>query len=351
VPCITSAWLWWNYSCEHFFFERTNLFLFQEMDTTLYDLHLQHFKPIVHTRRGVTSSLSGSLAATSSSSSFTDHHQDGQVPHPPPPLVAMGSTTSFHLDRLPYFAGDFCQSELEIILNSLESSDLSDMMEQKFRKWWRDLVWGPHAVIELIPADKDDEDDDRIEEDEQAGSSDQRVFTRKGLPKLSVLILIKPSLPSPSRDVLLQSERDNCTYQERDEWIMRKIAQAVRPLKESFLVIKFSSLTDSNNSSDPKRQRVEPSHNLSSAVAPRPMPHGTMPKIPALASSQGKLADPDPTLPRTCFDWRIGLLDLLVSEHLQFDTWRRAKFSTAVVLGYLHKSLTAGPLDPEASHW
>jgi len=283
----------------------TNCFLQQDGDTTLYDTHLAMYKPLVHTRRAVTTSSSQSSTATPTS-----------------------AQTRFHLEGLPYFAGDYCQGELEVILAQLEMIE-SDLTQTRIRPWWQ-LVWGSNALVEAVEPSREDLDAFAAFSE----NDDSRLFDTKGFPRPGPYIVVKPSAATPSMETLAECEHQFCTVSERDEWIMRKISAAVKPQKDNFLVITFRGLEAGEEAAGGKRARL-----MEGGSALRQGEDSGDDVLP-MSSLRADLSDPDPVLPRTCFDSRIGLLDLSIMQHLQFDTWRRARFSTAVLLGYLHRALS-----------
>jgi hypothetical protein len=287
----------------------------------MFDLHLAHFKPIVHTRRSVASASAVGTLNDDRSPNDDENEADSESG------MSRGirrrrHTGPFHLEQLPYFTGDFIYTELEVVLAQLEQVD-SDLTETKMREWWL-RIWGPNAAVEVVR--------------EEGARDDGLLFDEFGLPCPGTLIYVKPTIPQPPMETLMRLERECCSVSDRDEWIMRKVSGAVRPQKDNFFVLVFSknalrsqvipkSSSELNEppSQGSKRAKVsdEP-ENVSRTFPP-----------PSLVAD---LSDPDPLLPRTCFDSRLCFLDLCIVNHLQFSSFRHAKFSTAVVLQYLKRS-------------
>jgi E1A/CREB-binding protein len=58
--------------------------------------------------------------------------------------------------------------------------------------------------------------------------------------------------------------------------------------------------------------------------------------VEELGKPDGPAADPDPTMECEFFDTRQQFLSLCQGNHYQFDTLRRAKHSSMMVLYHLH---------------
>lgn len=210
-------------------------------------MHLASFKPVVRTRQRIAS---------------------GYTPSPP--------KSAFALDSFPFFAGDFCQATLETILCKLENNNSpvdADELELRTRQWWK-RVWGDHANIGL-----------------------------KTMENGSVQYLILPSVDHDlSQEELCALEFDTCTCYDRDDWLMRKLADVVRPQKDSFLVYEFNRRRPATT----KRVRQE-----------------------------GK----EEEMPTSIFNNRLDMLDYLHSNYLQFDTKLRAQYSSKILLQSLFSGL------------
>lgn len=307
----------------------------QEDETTMFDKHLASFKPIVHTRRSVSSAMSGHGGGASQNKAEEKLSTYQEMSGP------------FHLESLPYFTGDFIYTELEVVLAQLEQLD-SDLTEAHIREWWLQ-VWGSHATIDIIK--------------EEGTREDGFMFNREGIAFPGTLIAVKPAAKPPPRETLMKLERECCTVHERDEWIMRKISGAVKPQKDNFFVLTLKSPNVENDQrvADSSSQSVRSNPSSPRAAAGMATGRTAVPK--ALSSSSNKkqkvdefeevanmprtlppewlkpdLSEPDSLCPRTCFDYRISFLDLCIVNHLQFNTFRHAKFSSAVIISFLQRS-------------
>lgn len=184
-------------------------------------------------------------------------------------FVPSPAKPAFALDHFPLFSGDYCQAALEIILCKLERSSVAgeEPLETRTRLWWTQ-VWGECAVIEPV-----------------VDATTAQV----------VSYVIKPSVLDGDlpRDASQLDRSTGCSFHDRDEWLMRKLADVIRVQKDSFLVYSFPQTAV-------KRAKVD-----------------------------------DDLLPANVFTHRLTMLDYLHSNKLQFSNRRRAKHSTAVLLGKL----------------
>ncbi|KAH9249828.1 hypothetical protein BASA81_012423 [Batrachochytrium salamandrivorans] len=206
-------------------------------ESTLYEAHLAGFKPFVRTRRNV--------------------------------FVPTLAKPAFALDQFPLFSGDYCQAALEIILCKLERSNTEEEepLETRTRLWWMQ-VWGECAVIETV-----------------VDASTAQVS-----------YLIKPNvldddLPQDASELDCST---GCSFHDRDEWLMRKLADVIRIQKDSFLVYTLQ--------------------------------HQQLP------AKRPKVSVVDDLLPANIFTHRLNMLDYLHANKLQFSNRRRARHSTAILL-------------------
>ena len=247
--------------------------------------HLSDVRPLVHTRRST-------MAAPPPISTAEDKH----LKAPTKPV----SGDKLFLDRMPLFAGDFVPSEVETILAQLESDASADLTDGLPRMWWH-AMWGDGPDVEVHRQEK----------------LDAEPFTPLGISRPTVSWVVRPSVKL-RESVLVRFEKElGFGAVERDEWVMRKVAAAVRPIKDNFLVLHFAP----------------------------PAPPAT--KSPKSAAKRARLlcddlealkpdtSDPDDALPPTLFDTRLSLLDYMQWGHLQFDELRRAKHSSAVLIKLL----------------
>lgn len=167
-----------------------------------------------------------------------------------------------------------------------------DLNDEKVRDWWL-RVWGNGAQMSAAVHDPKEPTDD--------------LYTRNGMLNRVVTWRIQPIKPMPSLDALQQLETEICNARERDEWMMRKLAALIKPQKHSLLTVQFANDSHSSNSKRAKH-------------------------------TQPDLVDPDEPIGDTLFDARIALLDLLQHYHLQFDSVRRARYSTGAILAMLENT-------------
>jgi len=98
---------------------------------------------------------------------------------------------------------------------------------------------------------------------------------------------------------------------ERTDWLLRKLAGKMKPMRENFLV--FALRRSSNVSS----------------------PHSGLGMLRRLKPDT---SDPDPQLPENLLDTRLEFLDKCQRNRWQFDQLRRAKFSSAMIIKLLRDS-------------
>lgn len=232
----------------------------------------------------------------------------------------LNRANKFLIEEFPIFSGDFSQMELEIILSQLETVH-TDLAETNIRSWWS-MVWGANAVVEIMAPPM------LSKKAAAAAAAAESPFDSNGIPRPQPLCHIRPAVGElPDAQTMLRLERDcNCTFAERDDWVMRRLAASIKPLKENFMVLTFC---DIESDSSTKRRKLS-----SSAVAHVPFLNG--------ASDGTLLADIDTPTRANVFDSRLALLDFLAYDHLQFDSLRRAKYSSAALLCLLEKTLMKG---------
>lgn len=322
----------------------------QIAESDVFSTHLERFPPLVHTRRRVvsaSSALGGAAAAAAASAGAGAGAGAGTG-------AGGAAATTFEFERLPYFSGDFVQTEIELILSQLESVT-SDLVETSVREWWN-AVFGPRPAVEVVSHPK------RRDEELVAGEP----YTVTGLPRPRYTFLVKPSVGDLAHDELVALEKTTCTVEERDLWMMRRVAAAVKPLKENFMTLQFrgepgdwtgaASASASAAASGGKQQPRKRARSASSSSGSSPGHAGGGGGGASSSSGAGAsgdveytrlgsvmlasdMSDPDSTLPETLFDNRLALLDLMQHLHLQFDQYRRAKHSSLVILKCLAASL------------
>jgi len=282
-----------------------------------FDAFLSEYKPLLNTRSARTRKLgkdksahAGAFASpmTEYSPSFFNSSMEGfSMPKIVKPI-----------EHLPYFYGDYLPNEIESMLNMLinpkitQGGRLQSSCDEQIAAWWRE-VWGAKTHAVLLNNDS---------VTPSSSSSSSSFSARK--PKTPVL---KPSEPLNLQQLhtpmwkLAPSANLNevdltagfATPQQRNDWLLRKLATAIKPMAENFIVL------DLKRSASPLEVVKLGDYLLA-----------------------GDTSDPDPSLPAGIFDTRLEFLDMCKHNCLQFDELRRAKHSSLVLMHYHKKALLQG---------
>ncbi len=292
-------------------------------ESNFYETHLADFKPLLNTRASRHSHQQSGYGNNSGSSILS--------PRTKAALLHVDTRAeSLYLDSpyesLPYFYGDYLPNETEGLLTMLLNpyASAGATCDESICAWWRN-VWGPETKAVLVH--KDNRPKVRLVDARPPSTTPSK--TKDGREASPARELAPVSTPTwrlaPSTDL------DQCDLsagwlspQQRNDWLMRRLAASIKPMSENFMVLKLNPL----KLSDPRAPCQRVTKLGSALVCP-------------------DTSDPDPVLPTGIFDTRLEFLDMCKHNHFQFDSLRRAKLSSLVLLSYHKNALRKTLLEAE----
>mmetsp|Transcript_18459 Transcript_18459/g.22678 ORF Transcript_18459/g.22678 Transcript_18459/m.22678 type:complete len:349 (+) Transcript_18459:791-1837(+) len=282
--------------------------------TNIYEKHLSSFRPLVNTRATHKSSstrmsATSSLAPTSSkfSSLTTDNKSSMKINYP--------------VENLPYFYGDYIPNEIESLLARLSRKTFQS--DRSIVSWW-ETIWGvtAKATLATLPVNNNDTSE------YMKGEAQMSVMNKTG-PSFwkfeSTVDLNSIDFHDPPGSSLCTAMTPN----QRNEWLMRKLATSIKPMSENFFVLQLSGVKNKSKEKGTKKKKRRIVNDYKN--------HGFGADVSLLKNTilKSDTSDPDPVLPPGIFDTRLAFLDYSQQRHLQFDQLRRAKYSSIVLLQHL----------------
>jgi len=257
-----------------------------QSETNLYKRHLPYFAPLLNTR---SSRLPKSMSSPNSKNvalflkSQSNHSNNKKIKH--------------SIEEIPYFYGDYLPNEIESMFALLSRTIESDEMrfqssnDESIKLWWQS-VWGRETKATLVHRE-----------------SVEFISKLHGVvsPVKCPVWKVDASVDLDTADLQV----GHASPQQRNDWFMRKLAAAVKPLSENFLVLKL----------------------LPTGMTPVEL-DGKVKLVP-------DTSDPDPELPPGLFDVRMEFLDLCKFNNFQFDELRRVKHSSLVIMMLHQQALAA----------
>lgn len=322
-------------------------------ETNYYDKHLSQFKPLLNTRssrgrgggrnKNLSSDILDSDAALSPTAALAEAFRISKIKTP--------------VESVPYFYGDYLPNEIESLLNILRNPRsgpdvrLTSSCDEQIAVWWRE-VWGDHTDATLLhdprappspqsapTASASATTAPPITPTKNGGpeASNGSTVPAKGSTVSSAGVLTpQPSMASEGKSGTLEAIRSPtwkvkptadlshadlskgfASPQQRNDWLMRRLAAAIKPMSDNFLVLALN---------DPGALDIEAPQvtNLGGVVI------------------TNDTVDPDPELPPSIFDTRMEFLDICKHNNIQFDELRRAKHSSLVLMHYHKKAMQQG---------
>lgn len=308
--------------------------------TNMYDAHLSVFKPLVNTRssRKSTGRTAGSLRPME----YVQQMQGSVMRNRPMPVVSSradregldrnidtGKSIINPVEDMPYFYGDYLPNEVESVLASLSRLRSKVCQSDELVSRWWEAVWGSSAKARLV---KQAVNNYNIHNPDSAELDHVCELFGKPVPPLHWKF--EPTVSIEEADV----RASNLSPNQRNEWLMRKLAASIKPMRENFLVLDLAQETEG------VRSGASPSRSQPGMEAPSVFePFEGEEMLPAinapLQELQATTKDPDELLPAGIFDTRLFFLDFCQANHLQFDELRRAKHSSLMLLFALQSTL------------
>ena len=307
--------------------------------TNMYDAHLSLFRPLVNTRSSRRSS--GRSSCRPSPVTLRSGNETGIVANggstPSPPTVRLSPGPEVQLDNglsivnpvenMPYFYGDYLPNEVESVLASLSRVRSKVCQSDELISRWWEAVWGSSASARLVDVPVNNYDTLNATSPEL-----QKVCRLFGKPAPPLHWKFEPTVAIEDADV----NAGNLSPNQRNEWLMRKLAASIKPMRENFLVLELSPSGMSQN--DVHKSYVESADSLTLFEVFEGEELLTEINL-ALKGLPSDTSDPDSLLPAGILDTRLFFLDFCQANHLQFDELRRAKHSSLMLLFALRKTL------------
>ncbi|CAK8998039.1 Histone acetyltransferase p300 (p300 HAT) (E1A-associated protein p300) (Histone butyryltransferase p300) (Histone crotonyltransferase p300) (Protein 2-hydroxyisobutyryltransferase p300) (Protein lactyltransferas p300) (Protein propionyltransferase p300), partial [Durusdinium trenchii] len=313
-------------------------------ETNMYDMHLSFFKPLLNTRssrargRGNESDRGAGDGLLSPTMEATLAQINGIGGGEVAPKAAKINRP---VEQVPYFYGDYLPNEIESLLMMLaspttqESARLHSSCDESISVWWK-AMWGPQTHAILL--------NNRVENSLTGASGKEAATTtqngntsapagaanpaaapaaapKTGAPAQSGVVVEPTQAPTwklrPSADLdEVDFDIGLATPQQRNDWMMRRLAASIKPMSDNFLVLELNKAGSTDLASETS------------------VLHGV--------TLRKDTSDPDPELPRGLFDTRMEFLDMCKHNTLQFDELRRAKHTSLVLVHYHRKAMVAG---------
>ncbi|GBG24663.1 Histone acetyltransferase HAC5 [Hondaea fermentalgiana] len=333
-------------------------------ETNYYDKHLSQFRPLLNTRSSRGRRPPAAPGPPASAVPSTS-------PTSPTTAVMAGtfgpSQIQFPIETVPYFYGDYLPNEVESLLNILRNprdgadNRLQSSVDEQIAVWWRE-VWGvrTHATL-LQGSGKNANADVRATSATQNAQNSTGAATGDNAtaaagattvatagnasttvkPTASSIPAVAPegkggtleAVRSPMWKVAPTVDLEDADLhkgfaspQQRNDWLMRRLAAAIKPMSENFLVLTLNEASPLQGPSAANGGSAE---------------NALPPKVTDLGGVllTDDTSDPDPVLPPGIFDTRMEFLDICKHNSIQFDELRRAKHSSLVLMHY-HKKAT-----------
>mmetsp|Transcript_11374 Transcript_11374/g.18159 ORF Transcript_11374/g.18159 Transcript_11374/m.18159 type:complete len:484 (-) Transcript_11374:245-1696(-) len=272
-------------------------------EDNMYNHHMSNFKPLLNTRASRSSGTKQRPQSLSPIMRPTDKKIKGPV------------------EEVPYFYGDYLPNEMEGMLAMLLRPRTWDEVrtqascDESIRSWWQ-VAWGSETKAVLLNSPCASNQVSQGAQRPPVGVPMKLELPAKlggGQSGVTENVDVIPPVLPPTWKLGPTSNLDTvdltvgfATPQQRNDWLMRRLAASIKPMTDNFLVLQLNSSQQ-------------------------------LPKVTTLNGTvlTQDTTDPDPELPAGIYDTRLAFLDMCKHNNFQFDELRRAKHSS-MVLQYYH---------------